>query len=96
MQRRNKIIVLIIFFLAIAFFLLIGLYAHLFERYQKEYIADVQDAIIKIIPECPYDKRNIVFVCIDGLRYDEAFAAEARELVPGIETGAVKRGKQVY
>ncbi len=83
MQRRTKIIVLIIFFSAIAFFLLIGLYAHLFEQYQKEYIASIQDAIIKIIPECPYDKRNIVFVCIDGLRYDEAFAAED-EFIPHI------------
>ncbi len=76
MQRSTKTIIAILVILAVACFALIGLYAWMFERYQLNYTEKVKADVLDIIRRNPYDKRNVVFVCIDGLRYSEGFDAE--------------------
>jgi hypothetical protein len=83
MQRRPKIVFLTIFIFAIAVFLLIGFYAYLYEQYQRNYIQRVQAGVVDVITSCPYDRRNVVVVVIDGLRYSEAFAS-GEEFIPHI------------
>ena len=78
MRRRPKIAYISLFLLALLSFLIIGLYAYMFEHYQGKYIETVKAGVPDILTRNPYDKRNLVFVCIDGLRYSEAFGAEGR------------------
>ena len=78
MRYRTKIAYVSLFLLALLSFLLIGLYAYMFEHYQGAYIETIKTRIPDTIARNPYDKRFLVFVCIDGMRYSEAFGAEGR------------------
>jgi hypothetical protein len=80
MKRRTKTIYILLFVFAIACFSLIGLYAYLNDKYQVRYVESVREHVLAVIPNCPYDKKNLVFVVIDGLRYTEAFDAQDRYL----------------